>query len=78
MAMGMPVVTTPIGAENIDATDGVDWIIAEKDSDFIEAIVKLLNFNPTYRQKMGCLAQKFVRDNFTWEYAEHALKKVMS
>lgn len=78
MAMGMPVVTTPIGAENIDATDGVDWIIAENDSDFIEAIVKLLNLDSTYRQKMGCLAQKFVRDNFTWEYAEQAFKKVMN
>lgn len=78
MAMGMPVVTTPIGAENIDAADGVDWIVAENDADFVKAVVKLLNSDSTYRREMGCTAQKFVHDNFTWEYAEQAFKKVMN
>ena len=34
MAMGMPVVTTPIGAENIFAIDGEHWLVGENDKDF--------------------------------------------
>lgn len=78
MAMGMPVVTTPIGAENIDAADGSEWIIAENDEDFVKAVVKLLNSNPACRREMGEAAQKFILDKFTWENAERALKSIIN
>ena len=76
--MGMPVVTTPIGAENIDAADGSEWIIAENDEDFVKAVVKLLNSNPACRREMGEAAQKFILDKFTWENAERALKSIIN
>lgn len=76
MAMGMPVVTTPIGAENIDAENGSEWIVAETDEKIAEAVVELLTVDSASRQKMGRAAQKFVRNNFTWKAAEQAFRKV--
>lgn len=76
MAMGMPVVTTPIGAESIDAENGSEWIIAETDEKFAEAVTELLTADPSSRQKMGHAAQEFVRNNFTWLAAEQAFREI--
>ena len=42
LAAGLPVVTTPIGAEGLDAVDGRDMLIATDPADLAGAIVKLL------------------------------------
>lgn len=42
MAMGVPVVTTTIGAENINAVDGSDWIIADDNREFAQAVIDLM------------------------------------
>lgn len=77
MAMGMPVVTTPIGAENIDAENGNDWFIAKTDEEFINAVVKLLVADYKLKEKIGDTAQKFVRNNFSWISAEEAFREVL-
>jgi glycosyltransferase involved in cell wall biosynthesis len=76
MAMGMPVVTTPIGAENIDAQNKKEWIVAENDDSFAESVTKLLLTEKAVKEKMGLAAQAFVRDNFTWKMAEEAFRGV--
>jgi glycosyltransferase involved in cell wall biosynthesis len=42
LAAGLPVVTTPIGAEGLEAVDGRDMMIAEDPADLAERIVRLL------------------------------------
>lgn len=42
MAMGLPIVTTGIGAENINAVNGKDWIVADDNSEFADWVTDLL------------------------------------
>lgn len=76
MSMGLPVVTSVIGAENIDAVSGKDWIVAESDEDFANSILKLLD-DDKLRTKIGKCGSNFVRKNFTWQVAEKELKKIL-
>lgn len=75
MAMGIPVVTTSIGAENIEAVDGKDWFIANEDEKFAEYIVRLLN-NEILCEQIGCSGQNFVKENFSWDLASNAFSEV--
>lgn len=76
MAMGIPIVTTSIGAENIHAKNGEEWLIADSDQDFAKAIVSLIDDRDLY-EKIQKNALKFVSDNFTWSIAEKRLKKML-
>ncbi len=42
MAMGLPIVTTSIGAENINVVNGKDWIVADDNSEFADWVTDLL------------------------------------
>jgi GT2 family glycosyltransferase/glycosyltransferase involved in cell wall biosynthesis/SAM-dependent methyltransferase len=42
LAAGLPVVTTPIGAEGLDAVDGRDMMIAEDPAELADRIVRLV------------------------------------
>lgn len=77
MAMGVPVVTTPIGAENIDASDDEDWLIGDTDQMFVKQIVRLLSSNEL-RDRIGRSGQGFVKEHFTWELARDAFAEVFA
>ena len=76
MAMGVPVVTTTIGAENINAINGRDWIIADDNKDFANAVVELIH-DSDRRKNMEECAFQFVKKYFTWKVAEERLKKCL-
>ena len=76
MAMGMPIITTSIGAENINGINGRDWFIAKDDNSFCDSVINLLNEEEQYKRQIGRNAQKFVHDYFTWSITESALRKV--
>lgn len=77
MAMGMPVVTTPIGAENIDASDDKDWLIGDTDQMFVKQIIRLLS-SKELRNRVGKNGQCFVKEHFTWELARDAFAEVFA
>lgn len=77
MAMGMPVVTTTIGAENIDAEDNTGWLIGDEDEDFAEKVVRLL-YDEKLCKQIGRSGQNFVRDHFTWGLAREAFAEVFT
>jgi glycosyltransferase involved in cell wall biosynthesis len=64
MAMGVPVISTGIGCEGIEARNGMEIMIAETDNDFIDAISNLLN-NKTLLNQLRKNANKLVRENFS-------------
>ncbi|HHD7875639.1 glycosyltransferase family 4 protein [Enterococcus faecium] len=76
MAMGIPVVTTTIGSENINAVNGRDWIIADDNREFANSVLKLFQDEKKCRDMAEC-AYNFVEDNFTWQVAEERLKKCL-
>lgn len=63
MAAGRPVVTTPLGVEGINGSDGVHFSLADDASTFAIRLVDLLK-NEQKALAMGTAASEFVRDNF--------------
>lgn len=76
MAMGMPVVTTSVGAENIYAEHEKDWLIADEDTDFADQICRLFA-NSNFSNSLSGNAQSFIKNNFTWESAKKAFESVL-
>lgn len=73
MAMGLPIVTTSIGAENIDAIDGLDWIVENDDDKFASAVVNIL----TGKISVGNSARQYVCDNWSWSRSREKLGEIM-
>jgi len=63
MAYGKPIVSTSIGAEGIDITNGTNILIANYPSDFISAVIDLLQ-HPEKKENMGREAQAFAKVEF--------------
>jgi glycosyltransferase involved in cell wall biosynthesis len=61
MAMGIPVVSTSLGAEGIDVTHGSDILIADDPGEFSQAIIKLLE-NQTFFTNIGKNARRFIEE----------------
>lgn len=76
MAMGLPIVTTSIGAENINATDGVDWLIADDNEKFAQNVVRLLCDDKT-RVEIGKNGSEFIGNNFTWDIAKIQFEELL-
>lgn len=66
MAMGIPVVTTNIGAESIGAIDGKYWIVEDSDEIFAEQIINVLK-DQTLKDSLSLNGLSFVENNFSWE-----------
>ena len=65
MAMGLPIVSTTVGAEGLDYQKGKDIIIADGAKPFANAVVALLE-ERDMRFSLGDAARRFVVDNFSW------------
>lgn len=76
MAMGLPVVTTSIGAENIGAVDNQDWMVADITTDFAKKLVSLL-VDVEKRNKLAKSASRYVCNNFSWNNTENMFKKLL-
>ena len=77
MAMGLPIVTTSIGAENINAKPGTDWLVEDLDDSFADAVIELLQVDQK-RIDIGQNGSVFVRENFTWNFAKNQFLKMFS
>lgn len=77
MAMGLPVVTTSIGAENINACNGRDWIVTDSKKEFANSVLEILA-NENKRLLMSENGSKYVRQNFTWDVAREKFRNMFS
>ena len=64
MAWGVPVVTTPAGAEGVEATRGRDLHVASSTEEIVEKTVQLLE-EPDERSRMGASARKIVEQRYS-------------
>lgn len=64
MAARKCILSTPIGAEGIDAKNGDEIVIASPDT-FADELIKLLN-DPTLVGEIGANARTFVEANYSW------------
>jgi glycosyltransferase involved in cell wall biosynthesis len=63
MALGIPIISTAIGAEGIDYKDQRDIIIANTPNEFATAIKKLTK-EPEYAKSIGANARKLIENQF--------------
>jgi glycosyltransferase involved in cell wall biosynthesis len=66
MALGRPVVSTTIGCEGLDVSDGVNIFIADDPEEFAKKILLLLN-NKELRQQIISNARKLVETHYDWD-----------
>lgn len=65
MAIGVPVISTPLGAEGISVTNGKDILLVDSDTAMTEAVGKLFADDALHRQ-LACAARKLVVENYDW------------
>jgi glycosyltransferase involved in cell wall biosynthesis len=65
MAMGRPVVSTTLGIEGLDVTDGENFVRADSAADFAQAILLLMG-NDSMRKKIASAARHLVETRFSW------------
>jgi len=66
MALGRPVVTTPVGAEGLDVEHGVHLLIAKNPEEFARYVIDLLD-NPQLRHRIAHAGLEKVRERYGWE-----------
>jgi len=66
MAMRKAIVSTTIGAEGINATDGKNILLADKPGDFAAKTLMLLK-SAAKRSILGAEARKLVESEYSWE-----------
>lgn len=62
---GLPVVTTTVGAEGIDASDGKHFLIADTPEKFAHSLTRILN-EKELSENLAYNALKLVAENYHW------------
>ena len=75
MAMGVPVVTSSIGAMGLEADIGKELLVADTPEAFAEHVIQLMN-NKDLRDKLAQAARKRVETNYSWQAIGDRLKHV--
>lgn len=65
MALQRPIVTTSIGCEGIDITDGEHALIRDDPREFADAVLELLQ-NQGLRKRLASAAFELVREQYDW------------
>jgi sugar transferase (PEP-CTERM/EpsH1 system associated) len=66
MAAGIPVVSTPLGAEGLDVNPGEHYLRAEQDADWLPALTQLAG-DPEHGRQLAERGLRLVRSRYDWE-----------
>jgi polysaccharide biosynthesis protein PslH len=64
-AVGLPVVSTTVGANGLEAQNGVHCRIQDEPKHFAEAVIELLQ-NPEQAHELACAARRHAEQKFDW------------
>ena len=76
MAMGIPVVSTPEGAEGIGADENI-LKVAVSNKEFSQKVIDIME-NNVMQKEISTKSRKFVTDNFSWEKVGDEWDKIIS
>ena len=76
MAMGLPIVTTSLGAEGVSAENGKDMIMADDPGTFARAVIRLLK-DSGLREELGGRSRALVQEHFSWERGVEELERIL-
>ena len=77
MGMGVPVVTTSIGALGLDANRGQDLLVADTPDAFAKHVLDLME-DPAHRQTVGNAGRKLVETKYDWPVLIQGLEDIYS
>lgn len=75
MAFGVPVVSTSIGCEGLDVTNGKNILIADTPKTFAENVIRILN-DQSLRDKLIQNGRKLVEEKYDWDIIAQRLLKI--
>jgi polysaccharide biosynthesis protein PslH len=76
MAAGTPVVSTPIGAEGLDVTDGLNISLTAEPGLFAARCLALLD-NRDHARSQAAAALDLVTSRFSWDQVGHAFEDIL-
>ena len=76
MAMGKPVVATPVVTSGIDASPGENIVIADGPAEFAGKVIELLD-NRALRERIGAAARRLMDTEHSWEKLADRLNEVL-
>jgi hypothetical protein len=76
LAFGLPVVTTPIGAEGLDAVDGEHMLIGESADALAERTLRVLRDDELWH-RLSCSGQKLAADRCSSQLVEDRLRTLL-
>lgn len=72
MAAGVPVISTPLGAEGLDVTDGQQLLLAKEPAAFAAALLQLAG-DEGERRRLASAGQQAVRNRYDWSAIGNSL-----
>lgn len=66
MAAGLPLVSTPMGMEGIQAADGTHYLAGQTPTQLAAAIVRLLG-DEALRERLAAAGSQLVREQYDWQ-----------
>ena len=76
-ARAMPVVTTTVGLEGIDAEPGVDVMVADSPGDFAKSVVSLF-YDKGLQRQLSTNGRRLVEEKYDWQVVLGSLDKIYS
>lgn len=73
MAMGIPIVSTTIGAEGVDLIHGESAVLVDSPDKFAESILQLLE-EPNLAKQLGERARSIARNKYDWPVLHKQMK----
>lgn len=75
MAMAIPVVATSNACEGIDVTSGKDCLVADKDEEFAQCVIRLIR-DRSLRERIGLEARRLMEDKYSWSIIGRRLEEI--
>ena len=75
MAMGRPVISTKLGAEGLEVTPGVNILIAENPTEFVNHILRL-TASPKEAERLGQAGRRLVEEKYDWQTCLRGLENL--
>lgn len=73
-ALGVPVVSTTVGCEGLEARDGVNILVRDDPESFAEAVAEVLRTG-SLRDRLRTEGRRTVERSYSWDAVGEGLRK---
>jgi glycosyltransferase involved in cell wall biosynthesis len=74
-ALAMPVVTTTVGLEGIEAEQGKEVLVADTPDEFATAVIRLIQ-DEGLQARLAAHGRRLAEERYDWRAALHALNDI--